>query len=408
MTAGRRLATAVAALIITSGCSPKPSGPVPRATPPSATSSTSTTPPPPPPEWRLATLPATTPTSILHDVAAADATHAWAVGSDAYSPDAQYTSGTPIVLEWNGTVWSRAALPAPSWQGSFRLVAAGSAADVWVVGGPMSRDFDENVTYVLHYDGNTWREVPFADGATPGPLSVTDLSVVDGHAWLVGYRGAETTPAILEWTGQDWKEHRPPAECVRGGTSFDGMPNLCNLNAVKAFAADDVWAAGNGAWSGFLGPLLFHWDGATWQAVQVGVNRQKLTLRAIDGTSAADIWAVGDNLMQGGGPLAVHGDGTTWQVADGLPAKLLPGVAVDTAGNPWVLVNSREPSATLTTFAAGQWADTPAPMPPDVAGMSLNAIAAVPGTTRVLAVGAADLPTTPVTLQAVVLDYASL
>lgn len=413
MTAGSRLATAVfAALIIVSSCSPRPADPAsgetrsPTSSRSSSTSSSTSKPPPPPPEWRLATLPATTPTSVLHDVAAADATHAWAVGSDAYSPDEQYTSGVPIVLEWDGSRWSRAQLPAVSWQGSFRLVAAGSATDVWVVGGPMSRDFDENVTYVRRYDGETWREVPFPEGASPGPLSITDLSVVDGHAWLVGYRGAETKPAILEWNGKDWQEHQPPTECVRGGTSTGGMPNLCNMNAVKAFAADDVWAAGNGAWSGFLGPLLFHWDGATWQAVQVGLNQQKAALLAIDGSSASDMWAVGDNLRQGGGTLAVHGDGTTWQVVDGLPDKFLPGVAVDKTGSPWVLENTTAPSATLSTFAEGQWADTPAPTPPDSVGMTLNAIAAIPGTTRFIAVGAADLPTTPTTLQAVVLEYA--
>ena len=408
MTAGRRLTTALAALIITAGCSAKPVDPVSRETTtssaPSRSSSTSK-PPPPPPEWRLATLPATTPTSVLRDVAAADATHAWAVGSDAYSPDDQYNTGVPVVLSWDGTRWSPAQLPAVSWKGSFRLVAAGSATDVWVLGGPMSHDIDDNVTYVLRYDGTTWREVPFPEGATPSPLSITDMSVADGHAWLVGYRGSETTPVVLEWTGQDWQEHQPPAECVRGGKSFEGMPNLCNMTAVKAFAADDVWAAGNGAWTGFLGPLLFHWDGATWQAVQVGVNQQKLALNAIDGSSATDIWAVGDTLAQGGGTLAVHGDGTTWQVVDGLPAKALPGVAVDKAGNPWVVENTREPTATLSTFASGQWADTPAPTPPDTVGMTLNAITAIPGTTRLLAVGAADLPTTPRLLQAVLLDY---
>lgn len=408
MTAGRRLASVMVALIMIAGCGPQPADPAPRENrSPTAprSSSTSKPPPPPPPEWRLATLPATTPTSVLHDVAAGDATHAWAVGSDGYSPEEQYTTGAPIVLEWNGSRWSPALLPAMPWKGSFRLVAAGSATDVWVAGGPMSHDIDDNVTHVLHYDGDSWREVPFPEGTTPSPLSITDMSVADGHVWLVGYRGSETTPVIWEWTGQAWRDHEPPTECVRGGTSFEGMPNHCNMTGVKAFADDDVWAAGNGAWSGFLGPLLFHWDGATWQAVQVGVNQQKLALQAIDGSSAADIWAVGDNIPQGGGTLAVHGDGTTWQVVDGLPAKFLPGVAVDKAGSPWLLENTTDPSATLSTFAAGQWADTPAPTPPDTVGMTLKAITAVPGTTRFIAVGAADLPTTPRLLQAVLLEY---
>ncbi len=408
MAAGRRWVTAFVALVVVAGCAPKPTDPQGGATRGSGaprTSSSTSSPPPPPPSWRLASLPATTPTSVLHDVAAADATHAWAVGTDAYSPDEQYTTGVPTVLEWDGARWSTARLPAVAWKGSFRLVSAGSAGDVWVIGGPMSHSFDDNVTVVFHYDGNAWREVPFPAGADPSPLSITDVSVADGRAWLVGHRGTEV-PVILEWTGQAWKEHQPPSECVRGGTSFDGMLNFCNVTAVKAFAGGEVWAAGNGAWTGFLGPLLFHWDGAAWETVQVGVNRQKLALQAIDGSSPTDIWAVGDTLAQGGGTLAVHGDGTTWQVVDGLPAKALPGVAVDRAGNAWLIENTTEPSATLSTFAAGRWSDTPAPIPPDAVGMSLEAITAIPGTERFLAVGAADLPTSPRLLQAVVLAYA--
>jgi hypothetical protein len=409
--ADRRLIAVLVALVVVSGCSPLPtSGPgssstsSPTRTPTSARSSSA--PPPAPPTWQLAALPATKPTSILKDVAATDATHAWAVGTDGYNPSDQYNTGVPIVLNWNGTQWSPAQLPALPWKGGFQLVAAGSATDVWVVGGPMSHDINDIVTIVLRYDGTTWREVPFPAGATPSTMSITDLSVVDGHAWLVGHRG--TAVVILEWTGQTWQEHRPPTECVQGGPSFDGMPNFCNVTAIKAFAANDIWAAGNGAWTGFLGPLLYHYDGTTWRAVQVGVNQQKLALQAIDGRSGKDIWAVGDTLVQGGGTLAVHGDGTTWQVVSGLPAKKLPGVAVDTSGNPWLIQNTTAPSANLSTYrATGGWADTPAPTPPDTVGMSLYAITAIPGTNQLLAVGAADLPTDPRLLQAVTLRYAS-
>ncbi len=254
--------------------------------------------PPPPPTWHLAALPDTEPTSVLRDVAAVDATHAWAVGSEGYNSAEQYTTGVPMILQWNGSQWSKAQLPALSWKGSLQLVAAGSATDVWAVGGPMSHGISDNVTVVLRYDGTTWREVPFPAGATPSIMSITDLSVVDGHAWLVGHRN--TDAVILEWTGQTWQEHKPPAECVQ---------------------------------------LLFHRNGSAWRAVQLGVNQQKLALQAIDGRSSAD---------------------------------------------------------------------TPAPMPPNTVGTTFEAIATVPGTDRIFAVGTADLKTTPLHLQAVILEYASI
>jgi hypothetical protein len=110
--------------------------------------------------------------------------------------------------------------------------------------------------------------------------------------------------------------------------------------------------------------------------------------------------------MSGGAPLVVHGDGTTWTVVGGLPTKSLPGIAVDTAGTPWLIENSTAPSANLGTYRpTGPWTDTPAPTPPGTVGMSLYAITTIPGTTHVLAVGAADLPTSPRLLQAVTLEY---
>jgi hypothetical protein len=73
-----------------------------------------------------------------------------------------------------------------------------------------------------------------------------------------------------------------------------------------------------------------------------------------------------------------------------------------------VIGNSPAPSSSLNTYGLpGQWDETPAPTPPDTVGMSLKGITAIPGTNRVVAVGAADLPTSPRLLQAVILEYRS-
>jgi hypothetical protein len=51
----------------------------------------------PAPSWRLATMPELAgPTSVLWDVVSVDATHAWAVGSEAYSPEQPNDTGTPL------------------------------------------------------------------------------------------------------------------------------------------------------------------------------------------------------------------------------------------------------------------------------------------------------------------------
>ncbi|WP_329792425.1 hypothetical protein V1227_11085 [Lentzea sp. DG1S-22] len=40
---------------------------------------------------------------------------------------------------------------------------------------------------------------PYPQGATASTLTIRDMSVVDGRAWLVGYRG--NAPVFHEWTG---------------------------------------------------------------------------------------------------------------------------------------------------------------------------------------------------------------
>ncbi|MCG8923010.1 hypothetical protein [Lentzea sp. CC55] len=343
------------------------------------------------------------------DVAAVDAGNAWAVGLEGYDPDRRYTTGDPVVLRWDGSAWSRTSLPAVPGRVSFQRVAASSADDVWVKGAPILPDGD--ITLLWRYDGTTWTEVPYPQGATASTLTIRDMSVVDGRAWLVGHRG--NAPVFHEWTGSSWQEHAPPAECVRGG----GFVNFCTVNAVKAFAPDDVWAAGNGMWNGYRGPLLFHWDGTAWRVVQAGLNGQPFSFQAIDGLSSQDIWAVGDGGGMGPGNLVVKRDGAGWQLVGGPNVSATPGIAVGADGTPWVV--GKFPMASFSSYGPAGWSTTAAPAPPGssgtvynavaaVPGTVYNAVAAVPGTNRVIAVGSVDLPgTSPLRLQAVVAEYST-
>jgi hypothetical protein len=289
-------------------------------------------------------------------------------------------------------------------------VAAGSPTDVWAVGGSTGPTPNDTVTRVLRYDGSGWREVPFPLGNTPSIVQITGLAAAGGHAWLVGNK--LSAAVIQEWDGRSWQERQPPADCLQGGTSADGMPTFCNITAVTAFAPDDVWACGNANWPGFRGPLLFHWDGTRWRAVQVGIEAQGSAFTAIGGRSHTEVWAAGGpqaGSLTGSRPVAVHGDGRSWQaVAGGLPGTEMADIGVDAAGQPWLIENSTAPGAALATYGpAGAWSGTDAPQPPDAVGISLRGIAAVPGGALMFAVGDVDLPTTPRLLRAVILEYSS-
>ncbi|MFI6327695.1 hypothetical protein ACIBBG_05290 [Micromonospora chersina] len=400
----RKIAVTVAAVLLASGCtgeragtstSPAPSGPAATAAggPPEAVVTNA-----PAPAWRLATMPELAgPTSVLWDVATVDATHGWAVGSEAYSPDQPNDSGTPLILQWDGTRWARAALPAITWHGRFDLVAADSPSNVWAVGSTAAARPEDQKTHVLHYDGTAWREVPLPRRDSGSYALITGLTVAGGHTWVVGNRLHEVI--IEQWDGRSWRSHLSPAECRTGGTSIGGMPNFCTVTAIRAFRADDVWAAGNGAWTGFKGPLLFHWNGSGWRTVSVGVNGQESSFTALAGRSSGELWAVGD------GGLAVRGGGGSFEILGGAPRGALPDVATDMAGMPWLIDNSPAPSAALATHGTGGWVDMPAPQPAGAVGMSLHGITGTPGSPLMFAVGAADLPTSPRHLRAVILEY---
>ncbi|GAA4463281.1 lipoprotein [Phytohabitans houttuyneae] len=401
----RKIVVALVGVLVVSGCTGGDPGPSASTSPPGPSPSTGSGSPEaavtgaPAPAWRLAALPELAgPTSVLWDVASVDATHAWAVGSEAYSPDRPDDTGTPLVLQRDGTRWTRAALPPIAWRGRFDLVAADSPSNVWVVGSTAAPRPEDQVTHVLHYDGTAWREVPFPRGKGESYVLITGLTVVSGHPWVVGNRQSDVI--VEQWDGRSWRSHRSPAECRTGGASFGGMPNFCTFAAIKAFAPNDVWAAGNGAWKGFKGPLLFHWNGADWRTVKVGLNERDSMFRALAGRSSGELWAVGD------GGLAVRGGSGSFEVLRDAPEGELPDLATDPAGLPWLIANSQASSAALAAYSAGAWVGTPAPQPPDAAGMSLHGIAGTPGSPLMFAVGAADLPTTPRYLKAVVLEYA--
>jgi hypothetical protein len=397
----RKIAVASAFVLLASGCAGEPAGLKDSVSPlvSTATGASPAVTAAPAPAWRLATMPELAgPTSVLWDVASVDATHAWAVGSEGYSPERPDDTGTPLILQKDGTGWARAELPAIGWHGRFNIVAADSPSNVWAVGSTAAPTPEDQATHILNYDGTAWREVPFPRGKGKGFTLITGLTVAGGHAWVVGSRQSEVI--IEEWDGRSWRSHRSPAECSAGGTSFGGMPNFCTFTAIKAFGPDDVWAAGNGAWKGFKGPLLFHWNGSAWRTVQVGINEQESAFDALGGRSSGELWAVGD------GGLAVRGGGGSFEVLRDAPGGALPDVAVGSDGLPWLIENSQAPSAKLVTYRAGAWTGVPAPQPPDAVGMSLDGIAGTPGSPQMFAVGSADLPGTPRYLRAVVLEYA--
>jgi hypothetical protein len=354
-----------------------------------------------PPAWRVNESVQLPPTSRLDSVVAVDATHAWAGGGEHYSMK-KPGSMVPVILRWDGHTWSREKLPDRLPSSSVMSIAAESPTNVWALGAG-STDA-ENYYFLLHYDGAAWRKVPFPVRKAPNWTTMIDgLAVRDGHTWLIGEQG---DAIIFEWDGRTWRKLMPPQQCNRFAVAADGSPSYCNLSSVVAFAPDDVWIGGNGKWSSFEGAALFHWNGTSWRFVDVGVKGQYV-ITAFGGRSSQELWAIG-NLFNSGTPLVVKRDGDNWRMMAGLADGLLPAITIDSAGHPWVISSMPNAAPRLMRYTeSGKWANTFTPGPTDPVLLQLEAITAVPGSDRMFAVGTFDLPTDPITVQAVILEYSA-
>ncbi len=108
------------------------------------------------------------------------------------------------------------------------------------------------------------------------------------------------------------------------------------MHAVKALAADDIWAVGE--------DTTCHWDGTTWTRVPLDDPFGPTTLVAVDALSPTDVWAVGQRTyceFQQCDAVTVMArwDGTAWHVA---PLQVGPAtdLVVLAADDAWVVGTS--------------------------------------------------------------------
>jgi hypothetical protein len=193
-------------------------------------------------------------TEHLHAVSGTGSNDVWAVGD----------SG--LVAHWTGAAWT---LPARPTMKRLFAVWAHAANDVWAGG----------EDGLWRWNGTQW--IPWATGF--GVVNEVDEieGSSDGTIFLRGLSG-------------DITRQRP------GDTAF------AKVGAVSPGDFTDIWAAGpNDVWgTGIKG--TFHYDGATWSPVDLGLPKDNY-LMGVTGTAANDVWLFG---LPG---LAYHFDGASFQ-----------------------------------------------------------------------------------------------
>jgi hypothetical protein len=206
-------------------------------------------------------------------------------------------------------------------------------------------------------------------------------------AWAVGstiHLPFSGRTLVQHWDGTSWSIVPSPNPSGRGLGS--------NLLDVAAASATQLWAVGDyDQGDGVMRTLTQRWDGIAWTVVSSPTVREGALLDSVAAAGAGQVRAVGwrqeQTRLQ---PLALRWDGARWSTV-AAPAfdggAVFDDVAVVGADDVWVVGGRGSPVRTLTAHWDGSlWMVVPSADPGTIAS-SLTAVAAVPGSGCLWAVG---------------------
>ncbi len=269
------------------------------------------------------------PRTGAHDLAAV-----WAAAPD----DVWATGGYESILHWDGTGWVD--LPSPTYYGIYAMCGC-APDDGWAV---------TQIADVMRYDGVSWEQFPVPNG----PHILYDLdcrceNTPTDDVWAAGrpgellhYDGVEWTELVIPdiadlygvWSpgpGEAWAVGRSGAmlHYATGAGEVVDTGLTETLNGIWGRDPNDIWAVGNsgtilhydgqqwtdqsieyggefsavwgladgpGPWvvrGGWRDGAVYEFDGAGWHSSAI-FGDDPPALNALHGTSAGDLWAVGD------------------------------------------------------------------------------------------------------------------
>jgi hypothetical protein len=264
--------------------------------------------------------------SVLTSVAAADATHVWAVG---YYYDGH--GDQTLVEQWKASTKTWVRVPSAN-LGTVNAAneltgVAVQGGQVWAVGFYSDGTADQTLTehLVVTRTGSSFRPVksPDAGGTTQNNvLNAVAVGAGPGNIWAVGDYTAPGTSTrrkdqqvlVERYKGGSWSKvpANAPGEAAAGSTA--------GLNSVSSISADDVWAVGQDGPSTDQAVLVEHWDGHRWSVPKTKLPKltSAATLSGVVAQSDSSakrspdrVWAVGyyDGDVQS---LLLYWDGLRW------------------------------------------------------------------------------------------------
>jgi len=155
--------------------------------------------------------------------------------------------------------------------------------------------------------------------ASPNPGNVADglsgvFALASDNIWVTGSVASTSTSTdnrtlVEHWNGKTWSVVPSPNPSSEGEGNYPDT-----LGKIAGSSANDIWAVGDG-----LGGFLEHWDGSAWRAVDTPASPRSIysySFSSISVLSPTDAWVVGStsSIKQGQLSLIEHWNGKAWSI----------------------------------------------------------------------------------------------
>lgn len=297
--------------------------------------------------------------AMLEDIAVLGPNDAWAVGSYPQT----FPHYTPLLRRWNGHTWNKVTnLPAAVAHADLTTISASSAGNVWISGS----DYQHQRMFTLRWNGSHWSVISSAMAPNRYPAHLLARAANDVWRFAQAGNASDFKPDVRHYNGHAWSTVTSPGVIVD----------------ASARSANDIWAVAQiKGKSTPTSSLVLHWNGHTWTK-PAEPNGVDIEFQSINARSDSDVWVRGEH-SNGSGNVFLHWNGQFWYALQPVPPEQYNdyGLVNDGQGGFW----TTSPISFLH-YTGGQWTKTAAPLwqghQPYMA-----AIAQVPGTTSVWAVG---------------------
>jgi len=271
----------------------------------------------------------------------------------------------PLAEQWNGTTWSIVAVPTPAGrQASLGSVSCTAPTDCFVVGSSFSAGNDDT-PLAERWNGTALSIVPsppptgvtgsFFDGVACA--SATDCNAVGGSFTLSGtdLLSEVDAPLIEHWNGTAWTVTPSPAHAP-----FRELVGVACTSATGCFAVGDAG-------------LVAQWNGSTWSIAPFGQKSSQSVLFSVSCPAANRCFAAGEYLANDGVKVLIEQfDGTSWTIANvpipaGAPNSALLGISCTSVNDCTAVGLYQQDASTNPTLIehwdGKAWSIVPSPSP---------------------------------------------